>query len=280
MTSALVIVFREMLEMALVLGVLYAATKGMRQSRQWIGLGVGAGVIGALLFALFMEEVEGSFDGDGEFIFNAAILGIASLLIAWTVVWMSSHGREMAQKMRRVGQSVMDGDAPRTALAVVAAAAVLREGGEAVFFLFGAAQTVQQDGTSVLMGAALGVLLGALTGYVIYRGLVKIPLRHLFGVIGWMLIVLAAGMASQAADNLVMIDMLPALVDPLWDTSAMLSESSMMGEVLHVMMGYSDQPSGMQMLVFSIALILMGMLNQRLRYSPSRPVLQESPASV
>jgi len=280
MTSALVIVFREMLEMALVLGVLYAATKGMRQSRQWIGLGVGAGVIGALLFALFMEEVEGSFDGDGEFIFNAAILGIASLLIAWTVVWMSSHGREMAEKMRRVGQSVMDGDAPRTALAVVAAAAVLREGGEAVFFLFGAAQTVQQDGTSVLMGAALGVLLGALTGYVIYRGLVKIPLRHLFGVIGWMLIVLAAGMASQAADNLVMIDMLPALVDPLWDTSAMLSESSMMGEVLHVMMGYSDQPSGMQMLVFSIALILMGMLNQRLRYSPSRPVLQESPASV
>ena len=280
MTSALVIVFREMLEMALVLGVLFAATKGMRQSRQWIGLGVGAGVIGALLFALFMEEIEGSFDGDGEFLFNAAILGIASLLIAWTVVWMSSHGREMAEKMRRVGQSVMDGDAPRAALAVVAAAAVLREGGEAVFFLFGAAQTVQQDGASVLTGAAFGVLLGALTGYVIYRGLVKIPLRHLFGVIGWMLIVLAAGMASQSAYNLVIIDVLPALVDPLWNTSAVLSESSIMGEVLHVMMGYSDQPSGMQMLVFTIALISMGLLNQRLRYSPPRPVLKESQASV
>jgi high-affinity iron transporter len=87
-------------------------------------------------------------------------------------------------------------------------------------------------------------------------------------------------MASQAADNLIMIDMIPALIDPLWNTSAVLSESSMMGEVLHVMMGYSDQPSGMQVLVFSIALILMSILNQRLRYSVSRPVLQESPASL
>ncbi len=280
MTSALIIVFREMLEMALVLGVLFAATKGMRQSRQWIGVGVGAGIVGALLFALFMEEIEGSFDGDGEFIFNAAILGIASLLIAWTVVWMSSHGREMAEKMRRVGQSVMDGDAPRAALAVVAAAAVLREGGEAVFFLFGAAQTAQQDGASVLTGAGLGILLGVLTGYVIYRGLVRIPLRHLFGVIGWMLIVLAAGMASQAADNLVMIDMLPALIDPLWNTSAVLSESSMMGEVLHVMMGYSDQPSGMQMLTFVLALALMTLVNQRVRSSTARPAVQESPAAA
>jgi len=149
-----------------------------------------------------------------------------------------------------------------------------------VFFLFGAAQTAQQDGASVLTGAGLGILLGVLTGYVIYRGLVRIPLRHLFGVIGWMLIVLAAGMASQAADNLVMIDMLPALIDPLWNTSAVLSESSMMGEVLHVMMGYSDQPSGMQMLTFVLALALMTLVNQRVRSSTARPAVQESPAAA
>jgi len=280
MTSALIIVFREMLEMALVLGVLFADTRGMRLSRQWIGAGIGAGIAGAVLFALFMEEIESSADGDGEFIFNAVILGIASVLIAWTVVWMSSHGREMAEKMRRVGQSVVDGDAPRTALAVVAAAAVLREGGEAVFFLFGAAQTVQQDGASVLMGAGLGIFLGVLTGYVIYRGLVRIPLHHLFGVIGWVLIVLAAGMASQAVENLVMIDMLPALVDPLWNTSAWLPESGMVGEVLHVMTGYSDQPSGMQMLVFVTTLTLIALLNHRIRSSSARSAVQESPAAA
>ncbi|MDQ6971146.1 MAG: FTR1 family protein, partial [Mariprofundaceae bacterium] len=187
MTSALIIVFREMLEMALGLGVLFAATKGMRESRRWIASGVGAGAVGALLFALFMDEIEGAASGDGEFIFNAAVLAIASVLIAWTVLWMGRHGREMAEKMRHVGQSVVDGDAPKTALAVVAAAAVMREGGEAVFFLFGAAQAVPDDGVSMFIGSVMGMLLGGLTAYVVYRGLVRIPLNYVFGVAGWLL---------------------------------------------------------------------------------------------
>lgn len=267
MISALIIVYREMLEMALILGVLLAATKGLQTSRRWIVAGIVAGVCGALLFAGFMEEIESSVNGDGEFLFNAAVLAIASLLIAWTVVWMSRHGREMAEKMKRVGQQVADGDAPRMALAVVASAAVLREGGEAVFFLFGAAQTVRSDGTSIVTGATLGILLGVMTGYLIYRGLVRIPLRHLFDVIGWLLIVLAAGMASQAAENLVMIHMLPPIIEPLWDTSAWLPQNDILGEILHVMIGYSDQPSGMQVLVFGISLLAMALLKQRLRAS-------------
>jgi len=271
MTSALIIVFREMLEMALVLGVLFAATKGLQASRRWISAGIGAGVVGALLFAGFMEEIESSANGDGEFLFNAAVLGIASLLIAWTVVWMSKHGREMAERMKRVGQQVADGDAPRMALAVVAAAAVLREGGEAVFFLFGAAQTAQSEGVSVLTGAGMGIVLGVMTAYLIYRGLVRIPLRHLFGVIGWLLIVVAAGMASQAVENLVMIDVLPPIIDPLWNSSAWLPQSGVMGEILHVMIGYSDQPSGMQVAVFAVALLGMAVLNQRLRSTSVQP---------
>lgn len=276
MLSSLIIVFREMLEMALVLGVLFAATKGMQRSRRWIGVGILAGLTGALLFALFMTEVETSVNGNGEFLLNAGLLAVASLLIAWTVMWMSKHGREMSEKMRRIGKSVMDGDAPHTALAVVSAAAVMREGGEAVFFLFGAAQTVHDDGVTVLIGASLGVLLGVLTGYLIYRGLVRIPLRHLFGVIGWLLIIVAAGMASQAVEDLVVINVLPALADPLWNLSAWLPQSSAIGEILHVMAGYSDQPSGMQVLVFVAALLVMSVIHQRLRSLPPRATGQET----
>lgn len=270
MTSALLIVFREMLEMALVLGVLFAATKGMPKSRHWILGGGAAGIVGALLFAGFMTEIETALNGDGEYLFNAAILATASVLIAWTVLWMSQHGREMSARMRKVGQAVMEGDAPHTALAVVAAAAVMREGGEAVFFLFGAAQAVHEDGVSVLAGAGFGVLLGVLTGYLIYRGLLRIPLRHLFGVIGWLLIVLAAGMASQAVENLVNINYLPSLANPLWNSSAWLPESGVIGEVLHVMAGYNDQPSGMQVLVFAIALGAMALLYHRMNASSAQ----------
>jgi len=263
--SALIIVFREMLEMALVLGVLLAATKGMPGTRRWIGLGSLAGAGGAVLIALFMDELENAATGDGEFLFNAGVLMLASILIAWTVIWMSQHGREMAARMHHVGQSVTEGELPKTALAIVSMTAVMREGGEAVFFLFGAAQSIQDDGFSILLGGFLGVLSGALVGYVIYKGLVHIPLKHLFGVIGWVLILLAAGMASQAVQNLVLIDVLPSLMDPIWDSSGWLPQSSFIGEVMHVMIGYTDQPSGMQMLIFSLVLIVIALLNRQVQ---------------
>ncbi|MDQ6960505.1 MAG: FTR1 family protein [Mariprofundaceae bacterium] len=273
MISALIIVFREMLEMALVLGVLLAATEGMPGTRRWIGMGSLAGAGGAVLIAVFMDELESAATGDGEFLFNAGVLMLASILIAWTVIWMSQHGREMAVRMRHVGQSVAEGELPKTALAMVSLTAVMREGGEAVFFLFGAAQSVQDDGFSVLLGGLLGVVFGALAGYVVYKGLAHIPLKHLFGIIGWLLILLAAGMASQAVQNLVLIDVLPALMDPIWDSSGWLSQSSFIGELLHVMIGYTDQPSGMQMLIFLLALIVIASVN---RYVQARHQRQRS----
>lgn len=275
MISALVIVFREMLEMSLVLGVLLAATRGMPGSRRWIGLGGIAGAGGAILIALFMEELENSVTGDGEFLFNAGLLMLASVLIAWTVIWMSRNGREMAARMRHVGQSVVEGELPRTALAIVSMTAVMREGGEAVFFLFGAAKSIQDDGFSMMLGGFLGVALGALVGYVIYKGLVHIPLKHLFGVIGWVLILLAAGMASQAVQNLVVIGVLPPLIDPIWNSSGWLPESGFLGEVLHVMIGYSDHPSGMQILIFLLSLVVIVSLN---RYVQTRSVRRKEHA--
>ncbi len=129
MISAWVIVFREVLEMALVLGVLLAATEGAPASRRWIAAGAAAGMAGALLIALFMEELENAFSGDGEFLFNAAVLALAAALIAWTVIWMGKHGREMSARMKAIGLAVSGGESPTTALALVAMAAVMREGG-------------------------------------------------------------------------------------------------------------------------------------------------------
>jgi len=263
MMSAMIIVFREVLEMSIVLGVLLAATTGSVQSRRWIGFGTLLGLLGAVIVALFMEELETSMSGDGEFIFNAAVLGLASILIAWTVIWMSKHGREMSARMRQVGQSVAVGDLPGTALFFVTLAAVMREGSEAVFFLFGAAQSAQQDGWDIVWGGTIGLLLGAAIGFILYRGLIRIPVKHMFLVVGWLLMLLAAGMASQAAANLIIVDMLPSLVDTLWDSSALLSMESVLGEFLHVLMGYDDRPSAMQILVFVAFLAIVLMIRYR-----------------
>ena len=249
MLSALVIVFREVLEMAIILGLLFAATKDVAGARKWIVSGAGLGLLGAMLFALFMDEVESGMDGNGEFVFNAVLLGLASVLLAWTVIWMNKHGREMSSRLRQAGQSVAEGDLPMKSLLLVSLAAVMREGGEAVFFLFGAMQ-MEDDAHAMLLGGGLGLLAGAVLGIVLYQGLIRIPMQYVFKVMGALLILLAAGMASQAASNLVLVDMLPPIIDTLWDSSFLLSDESLMGELLHVLMGYDAQPSGMQMLVF------------------------------
>ncbi len=132
-----------------------------------------------------------------------------------------------------------------------------------MFFLFGAARTIEDDGSAMLAGGALGLLSGAAVGWVVYRGLLRIPLRHLFRVIGWLLMLLAASMASQAAANLVIVGWLPPLADPLWDTSAILAEDGWLGSLLHVMAGYSERPSGMQMLAFAATLALIASLHAR-----------------
>ncbi len=263
MISSLVIVFREMLEMVLVVGVLLAATRGLAGSRLWIGLGAFGGLLGATFFGVFMEQMEASFNSDGEFIFNAVILSIASVMIAWTVFWMSKYGREMSQRMNQVGSSVKAGDLPCTALAVVALSAVMREGSEAVFFLFSAAQGISEDGWSMLIGGVMGAGVALMIGTLLYLGLVRIPLKQLFSVVGWLLMLLAAGMASEAAANLIMIGWLPPLVDPLWNSSALLSSDSMLGELLHVMVGYEDQPSALQVIVFALSLTIMVVLSYR-----------------
>jgi len=265
MIPSLVIVFREMLEMVLVVGVLMAATRGMPGCRQWIGLGVFGGLVGAVFFGLFMEQMENSFEGDGEFIFNAVVLLLASVLISWTVFWMSIHGRKMSERMKQVGASVKQGDLPHRALAIVALSAVMREGSEAVFFIFGAAQGAGEEGLSMLIGGLTGAAAALLVGGLLYFGLVRIPVKQLFSFSGWLLMLLAAGMASQATWNLVAIEWLPPLVDTLWNSSSVLSQDSLPGEVLHVLIGYDDQPSGLQVIVFVVSLTILVSLHYRLQ---------------
>jgi len=252
--ASLTIVFREMLEMAMIVGILMAATHQVAASRRWIAGGVALGLSGAMLLAWFMEEMETAFDSTGEFIFNAIVLLLASALLAWTVVWMSKQGRIMAKQMRQAGQDFSSGEMSGMALLLITFSAVVREGSEAVFFLFGAWQVGDQDSNSMVVGGLLGVLLGIGCGYLLYKGLLKISIQHVFQVIAWLLMLVAAGMASQACWNLVVIEWLPPLIDPLWNSSNIVSQDSWLGELLHVLMGYDDRPSGLQVIVFVVTL--------------------------
>lgn len=273
MLATAILVFREVLEAALIISIVCAATRGLMGRGFWVSLGVALGVGGAILLALGADRVASSMEGVGQEILNAGVLIAAVLMLAWHAIWMARHGRALAQQMKSVGAAVVGGVQPLRALMFVVALAVLREGSEVVLFLFGLG--VGGSSTeSMLIGGAVGLLAGSAVGVVLYLGMLGIPIRHFFTVTNWMVLLLAAGLASQAAHFLIQADWLPALGARIWDTSWLLSNESLPGQTLKTLVGYDARPAGMQILFYAITaiLILIGMKTWGRSHASPAPV--------
>lgn len=257
MLASAVIVFREVLEAALIVGIVLAATKGLEGSRRWVGIGIAAGLMGSAILAGSAGALSDALEGVGQEVFNATILAIAVVMLGWHTVWMSSHGREMAAEMKRVGHAVSVGSRPLSVLAVVVGVAVLREGAETVLFIFGVTTSGDVGPYTTLLGCMVGLGAGATVGALIYRGLLAVPTRHLFTVTTWLVTLLAAGMAAQAVNYLAAAGLIDVANQPLWDTSWLLSESSIGGRLLHTLVGYMDRPSASQLAAYGATLVVI-----------------------
>jgi high-affinity iron transporter len=257
---SLIIVFREVFEAGLIIGIVMAVTSGVAGRRLWVAGGVAAGVLGACLVALFAGGLSQLFHGNGQELFNASILGFAVVMLGWHNVWMARHGREIAAEMRATGEAVVEGSKSLAALAVVVAIAVLREGSEVVLFLYGVAAAEGGASVNMLIGGVVGLGLGALVCFLTYVGLVTIPTRYLFAVTSTLIALLAAGMAAQAIAFLQQADILTALDQTVWDTSWILRDGSFLGRALHTLIGYVDQPTAMQLIVYTATLAIIALL--------------------
>ncbi|KGW01250.1 FTR1 family iron permease [Burkholderia pseudomallei] len=263
MLSTAVIVFREVLEAALVVSIVLAATKGVPGRAWWVSAGLLGGVVGAAFIAAFADVVSAWASGMGQEVFNAGVMFVATIMLAWHSIWMGKHGREMAQQLSQVGRAVAAGSRPLTGLAIVVGVAVLREGSEAVLFLYGIAAGDPGQAPQMIAGGALGVLGGVGLGAGMYAGLLQIPLQRLFSVTNALIVLLAAGMASQGTGFLVSAGWLPSWGDTVWDTSWLLKESSVVGKMLHTLVGYTARPAGIQIVAYVATLLVIVLLARR-----------------
>src|SRR5215471_9962888 len=194
MLAAAIIVFREVLEASLVAGIVLAASRGVPRRGVWVSGGIAAGIFGAALVAACAEEIAAAVNGIGEELFNAGILFTAVAMLGWHNIWMNRHGRELAAAATKLGKAVLGGSRPLYALALVVGIAVLREGSEAVLFLYGIAVASGVGAFAMWGGGLLGIAGGIGVGTVIYLGLLAVPVRQLFTVTSWLILLLAAGM--------------------------------------------------------------------------------------
>ena len=267
MIAALIIVFREVFEAGLIVGIVLAVTRSVAHRNQWIVGGVLVGVFAACVVAIFAGALSNLFAGMGQELFNAAILSVAVVMLTWHNVWMARHGSELAGELRAAGQAVVEGSKSLLALAVVVGVAVLREGSEVVLFLYGVLAAGGDSNWSVALGGFAGLALGALVCLLTYFGLVRIPTRALFATTTVLIALLAAGMAAQAAAFLEKANWLTMMDTVVWDSGWLLSDSSLLGKALHTLIGYTDQPTAMQLAVYLAVLVITFVL-MRLSASP------------
>lgn len=258
MFAAAAVVFREIIEIALIVGVVMAATRGLPGQMRLICSGLGLGVLGSVIIAFFTERISQAVDGMGQEIFNAIIMFTAVAFLSWTVVWMKTHGRKLAQTIHETGQQVLEGNKSVYILLGVVALATFREGAEIVLFSYGMIASNAYTASSVFLGGLIGAIGGAVVGAMFYFGLLKTAQKHLFTVTSWLLIVLTAGMAAQGANFLIAAGVLPELHPQLWDSSALLSASSFLGEMMKVLVGYTPRPTGMEFLFYAVVLLVVG----------------------
>lgn len=258
MLAGALVVFREVLEAMLIIAVVLAATKGVARRWLFIALGVGAGIAGSVMIAVFAAQIAAALEGNGQEIFNAGIMFTVTVLLTWHIVWMQRHGRELANEMRHVGEDVKEGRKPLAVLAAVIALAVWREGSEIVLFMHGLLSS--QPAAQVMGGFALGAVAGVAVGAVLYLGLLRLKLGVMFAATNVLLALIAAGMAARGAGLLIQVGYLPPLADPLWDASGILPETSTLGSFLAALIGYIAQPSGMQMVFYGVTLALITVL--------------------
>ena len=203
-----VITLREGFEAALVVAIVLSFLEGTGR-REWfraVWLGVGAGLVVSALVALVLFAVGAELEGRAEAIFEGTVMVVASGLVVWMVFWMRRRARTIGHELRsRVDAAVTQGSV--IGVALVAFAAVVREGVESAVFLVGSLD--DSSPFVALTSAALGILAALVLGYAFYRGAERLDLRRFFHVTSVVLVLVAAWLFSGGVHELSETGVLP-----------------------------------------------------------------------
>lgn len=251
MGNAFFVVWRESLEALLIVGILYAWLQANDEhggGRRALGVGLAAGVVLALLLGWALLGVQSELAGDALDLFQTAILVVACGFITQMVLWMRKHGREMKTRLHSelAAAQTRSGN---FGIAVVAALAVAREGAETVIFLYGLAQSGDLSGLAI--GAVAGLGAAFVTAGLAARGLSHLNLGLLLRLSSVLLLVLASALLVTASDRLIGSGWLPPLLDPVWDSSALLDDGSAAGKLFADFSGYRARPALTSLLVWA-----------------------------
>ncbi len=251
MGNAFFVVWRESLEAFLIAGILYAWLQanddtGKGKRALFAGLAVGAGM--AVLLGWALLSVQDELTGEALEIFQTATLFVAAGLITQMVLWMRKNGRQMKARLH-ADLAAASEKSGYLGVAVVAALAVAREGAETVIFLYGLAQGGEMS--ALAFGTITGFTAAGFTAWVAAKSLAKLNIALLLRLSSILLLILASALLMAALDRLIGAGTLPPLLDPVWDSSLLLDDSSKGGKLIAAFSGYRARPALSEVLIWA-----------------------------
>lgn len=243
MISVTLIIFRECLEICLLIGIISSALKDFEQRKKIISFGILLGAFLSVLVAFGFSSISNAFNGEGEEIFNIALLAFSIFCIAYTLKMVKQQVCNLKEKLATSYQKKNF-----LIISLIIALTILREGAEIILLL--GAMSSKLKTIEIISGALAGGFLGIVLGFLLYFGLAKISFKSLFKFINIFLVLLAAGMSAQIANYLLAIDAIQIFGDNMWDSSWLVSQNSFLGKFLHNFIGYSDYPTKLEVIFY------------------------------
>ena len=243
--NSVVIILREVLEAALMISVLLAVSRFLQLKSLWVAYGLLLGIIGAAAYGYYLDPVSELFDGVGQELVNAMLQFALVVVLAFIVFSIARQHRKARDQ-----DSVLPG-----LMAVAVVLAITREGSEILIYVTGFVQ-INDFLSSVGVGSLAGACIGFSIGVLFYYLLLALPSRRMLLISLILLSLSAAGMGAQATRLLIQADWL-SVAGPVWNTSGILPEDSLPGQLLYALIGYEASPSAIEVGIYTASLALM-----------------------
>lgn len=270
MVKMAILIFRKFSEIALFLGIILAVTKRIDKSRFHIILGCMLGVIGSAIMAFFIKILSISFFGTGDQIFKAIIILITVLMMSWIVTWIHGYSTQINIDFSEHATKITASKATYLMLSLTIALTMLRECTEIISEIYMITYVENLDSDSYLWGLGLGTASSIVIGVLVYKWLTRFSSKYIFTISLILLMLISAGLASQAADILTSIGVITVLSDELWDSSWLMNDLGIIGKSLNGILGYDAHPNGMQIIFYfsTICIIaVFSIINKRIQLS-------------
>jgi high-affinity iron transporter len=254
-----VIGLREGLEAALIIGIIAAflIQREERSALRWMWVGVALAIALCLGMAWTFRMIDRALPHKQQEALAAVMALLAVAGVTYMIIWMRRNSRGLKHVLESHAETALTRGST-WALVGLAFFAVIREGLETSVFLIAAFQN-SLNPRATGTGAVLGILVAAALGYGIYKGGVRINLSRFFRFTGFILVLVAAGLAASAAHAAAEAGVLTFGQTNALDLTWLIAPGTIRASLITGMLGLQPTPTVIEVSLWVVYAIVMSL---------------------